>query len=172
MESTNRMLRSKLQERYRSLEALLVTNRTAYYLRWDKGTNAVAEAEQERAAAMDSVESIQREIAELGKNSSTTESKGAEKPLAILGVIAGTIIDAIAALFFVQSNRARELMVQFFDRLRADRKLDEAIRLAETVPDEAEKSALLRELSLFLARSEPPVPAKEGASDKPKVTSG
>ena len=172
MESTNRILRSTLQERYRLLEARLVTNGTSFYVRRDKRINAVAEAEQERAIAKTGVESIQREITELGKSSSSTEGKGAEKSLAILGVIAGTIIDAIAGLFFVQSNRARELMVQFFDRLRADRKLDEAIRLAETVPDATAKSALLRELSLLLASSEPPVPVKDGAGDKPRSTSG
>jgi hypothetical protein len=44
-------------------------------------------------------------------------------------LIAGTIIDAVAALFFVQSNKARQLMTEFFDKLRVDRKLDEALSL-------------------------------------------
>jgi hypothetical protein len=40
-----------------------------------------------------------------------------------LGVVAGTIIDAVAALFFYQSNRARRLMADFFDRLRGSGKV-------------------------------------------------
>jgi hypothetical protein len=55
----------------------------------------------------------------------------------IFTLIAGTVIDAVAALFFVQSNKARELMTEFFDKLRSDRKLDEALRLVEAIPDAA-----------------------------------
>jgi hypothetical protein len=44
-------------------------------------------------------------------------------------LVAGTIVDAVAALFFVQSNKARQLMTDFFDKLRVDRKLDEALSL-------------------------------------------
>jgi hypothetical protein len=44
-------------------------------------------------------------------------------------LVAGTVIDAVAALFFVQSNKARQLMVEFFD------KLDEALSLIEKIPD-------------------------------------
>jgi hypothetical protein len=35
----------------------------------------------------------------------------------------------VSALFFVQSNRARNLMTAFFDKLRQDRSLEEALRL-------------------------------------------
>ena len=52
---------------------------------------------------------------------------GAGKPL--FALVAGTIIDAVSALFFVQSNKARQLMTEFFDKLRTDRKLNE---VAET----------------------------------------
>lgn len=45
-------------------------------------------------------------------------------------LIAGTIIESVSGLFFVQSNKARELMVAFFDKLRDDRKLDESLALA------------------------------------------
>jgi hypothetical protein len=58
---------------------------------------------------------------------------GAGKPA--LTIISGTIIDAVAALFFVQSNKARQLMTEFFDKLRTDRKLDEALRLADAITD-------------------------------------
>lgn len=50
-------------------------------------------------------------------------------------LVAGTIIDAVAALFFVQSNKARQLMTEFFDKLRVDRKLDEALRLMKEIDD-------------------------------------
>jgi hypothetical protein len=50
-------------------------------------------------------------------------------------MIAGTIIDAVAALFFVQSNKARQLMTEFFDKLRVDRKLDEALQLMKDIHD-------------------------------------
>lgn len=49
---------------------------------------------------------------------------------AALTLLAGTIVETTAGLFFVQSNRARKLMIEFFDRLRMDRKLFEALKLA------------------------------------------
>ena len=68
-----------------------------------------------------------------------------------LGVIAGTIIDAIAALFFYQSNRARQLMAEFFDRLRTDRKLEEALRLCGEIHDDQMRDALRVRLSLHFS---------------------
>jgi hypothetical protein len=53
----------------------------------------------------------------------------------IFTLVAGTVIDAVSALFFVQSNKARQLMTEFFDKLRVDRKLDEALRLISEIPD-------------------------------------
>src|SRR5208283_3803426 len=48
-------------------------------------------------------------------------------------MVAGTIIDAVSALFFVQSNKARQLMSEFFDKLRADRKLEESLKLCNDI---------------------------------------
>jgi hypothetical protein len=59
--------------------------------------------------------------------------ESAGKP--IFTLIAGTVIDAVAALFFVQSNKARQLMTEFFDKLRVDRKLDEALQLMKDIGD-------------------------------------
>lgn len=53
----------------------------------------------------------------------------------LLKVIGGTIVDAVSALLFVQSNKARDSMKDFFDKLRADRKLEESLRLAESLSD-------------------------------------
>lgn len=50
-------------------------------------------------------------------------------------LMAGTIIDAVSALIFVQSNKARQLMTDFFDKLRTDRKLEEAMKLTEQISD-------------------------------------
>lgn len=59
--------------------------------------------------------------------------ESAGKP--VFTLVAGTIIDAVSALFFVQSNRARQLMTEFFDKLRIDRKLDEALQLMKDIDD-------------------------------------
>jgi TRADD-N domain-containing protein len=75
--------------------------------------------------------------------------EGAGKP--IFTLVAGTIIDAVAGLFFVQSNKARQLMVEFFDKLRIDRKLDEALRLADSIEDKMTASHLKALLSLNFA---------------------
>lgn len=66
---------------------------------------------------------------------------------AIIGLGAGTIIDAVSALFFVQSNKARQLMADFFDRLRTDRKLEEALKLVNETSDNKIKDILIVILS-------------------------
>jgi hypothetical protein len=53
----------------------------------------------------------------------------------IFSLISGTIVEAVSGLFFVQSNKSRELMGDFFNRLRVDRKLDEALRLVSGMGD-------------------------------------
>jgi hypothetical protein len=58
---------------------------------------------------------------------------GAGKP--VFTLVAGTVIDAVSALFFVQSNKVRQLMTDFFDKLRTDRKLDESLKLVEAIGD-------------------------------------
>jgi hypothetical protein len=50
----------------------------------------------------------------------------------ITAVIAGTIIDAVSLLFFSQDRRHQRTMFEFFERLREDRKLDEALLLMRT----------------------------------------
>lgn len=69
----------------------------------------------------------------------------------IFTLISGTVIDAVAALFFVQSNKARQLMTEFFDKLRTDRKLDEALKLADAITDPAVSSRLRALLALHFA---------------------
>lgn len=74
-----------------------------------------------------------------------------EQGKTFVGLIAGTIIEAVSALFFVQSNKARLLMVEFFDRLRTDRKFDESLKIAETISDQEVQSRLKVLLSLDFA---------------------
>jgi hypothetical protein len=62
------------------------------------------------------------------------------KPL--ISVVSGMITEAVSALFFVQSNKARALMIEFFDKLRADRKLEEALKLANDLADPVIQSRL------------------------------
>jgi hypothetical protein len=59
------------------------------------------------------------------------------QPQPIFALVAGTIIDAVSALFFVQSNKARKQMAEFFDKLRADQKLQDALDLCSKIPDPA-----------------------------------
>lgn len=70
---------------------------------------------------------------------------------AIIPVISGAIIDAVAVLFFTQSNQARRLMTVFFDKLREDRKFNESLRLCNSISDITVQSNLKAHLSLFFA---------------------
>jgi len=68
-----------------------------------------------------------------------------------MSIIAGTVIDAVSALFFVQSNKARQLMSDFFDKLRTDRKLEEALRLVEQIEDAALQARMKSLLTINFA---------------------
>lgn len=76
-----------------------------------------------------------------------------QKP--IFALVAGTIVEAVAALFFVQSNKARQLMVDFFDKARLDRKLDEALVLSSQIEDVAISAKLKAYLAMTFAGVEP-----------------
>lgn len=64
------------------------------------------------------------------------------------GIVAGTIVEAVAGLFFQQSNRARKLMSEFFEKLRADRRLDESLKLCDAIDNKFMRNALKVKLSL------------------------
>lgn len=76
----------------------------------------------------------------------------AETRAAVVSVISGVITDATAALFFVQTNRARAHMSTLFDSLREDRKLEreyfKALDLVEAIGNpearDAHRAALAR----------------------------
>jgi hypothetical protein len=54
--------------------------------------------------------------------------------IAGIQLVAATIVEAVAGLFFALSNRSRALLTEFFDKLREDRQLDESLRLARDLP--------------------------------------
>ena len=69
----------------------------------------------------------------------------------LLPLVSGAVIEAVASLFFVQSNRATRLMVDSFDRLRTDRKLEKALDLAQEIRDPDVQSRLKALLALDFA---------------------
>ncbi|NEA32021.1 hypothetical protein [Streptomyces sp. SID13031] len=68
--------------------------------------------------------------------------------------VSGVVTEAVAALFFTQSNQSRELMARFFDKLRDDRRLEEALALADGISDSRLKSTLQALLAMQLIGSE------------------
>jgi hypothetical protein len=78
---------------------------------------------------------------------------------ALLAAFSGVVMDTVAALFIVQSNKARALMADFFDRLRSDRKLDQAVAMATELSDQDISSRLKAVLALRLvdAKASPSV---------------
>lgn len=69
----------------------------------------------------------------------------------LLTLVAGAIIDSVAALFFAQSNQARKSMTEFFDKLRVDRQFNESLRLCESIPDIKLQSEIKAQLCLYFA---------------------
>lgn len=70
-----------------------------------------------------------------------------------VAIISGAIVEAVSGLFFVQGNKTRIVMTTFFDKLRQDRSLEEALRLSDAIPDPLIKSRLKTVLSLRLANA-------------------
>lgn len=80
----------------------------------------------------------------------------------IVSMISGTIIDSIAALFFIQTKRAQKNMNDFFQKLREDKQYVEAKKLCESLNSIKAKDALKIQLALNFSR----IPnSKEIASD-------
>jgi len=69
----------------------------------------------------------------------------------IASFVAGVIVDAVAALFFVQSRESQKAMAEFFDKLRIDRERLESRRMVEMVSDPVAKDAARLQLALHLA---------------------
>lgn len=68
----------------------------------------------------------------------------------IISIISGVVIDAISALFFVQSNNAKKAVTTFFEKLRKDKQIHDAIKISESIEDTKLKDKLKVNLSLSL----------------------
>ena len=68
----------------------------------------------------------------------------------IISIISGVVIDAISALFFVQSNNAKKAVTTFFEKLRKDKQIHDAIKICESIEDIKIKDKLKVNLSLSL----------------------
>ncbi len=67
--------------------------------------------------------------------------------------VSGAVTEAVAALFFTQSNLARRLMAEFFDKLRDDRRLEESLKLTDNIADARLKASLQALMALQLVSS-------------------
>ncbi|MCU1326775.1 MAG: putative rane protein [Bryobacterales bacterium] len=68
-----------------------------------------------------------------------------------LKILSGTIIDAVSALFFVQSTNAQQTMTAFFEKLRQDRLNDTARELIGEIENAEHKDQLKMQLILKYA---------------------
>jgi hypothetical protein len=64
------------------------------------------------------------------------------KSEAVSPYISGGVTEAVSALLFAQTNQARKLMADFFERLRQDRRLEEALRLTNSIESAELRSSL------------------------------
>jgi hypothetical protein len=69
----------------------------------------------------------------------------------IITIISGTVVDSISALFFIQSKNAQKAMSLFFNKLRMDREVMEALNMCETISNEQLKDSTKVKLALHLA---------------------
>lgn len=69
----------------------------------------------------------------------------------IIKVASGTVIDAVSALFFVQSTNAQKSMSEFFEKLRLDRMNAEAREMISEIEDLERRDQLRAQLILKYA---------------------
>jgi len=69
----------------------------------------------------------------------------------VVQFFAGVIMNAVAALFFVQSKNAQKLVNDFIDKLRLDRQHDKSLELCETLENPVARDAVRIQLALHYA---------------------
>lgn len=67
------------------------------------------------------------------------------------GIVSGTVIEGVSALFYTISNKANEKISEFFTELTKDVNVDKAIDLANSIEDEEIQGQLNAKLALHLA---------------------
>lgn len=73
------------------------------------------------------------------------------KQQGIIGVSAGAITEIVSVLFFTQTNNARKVMTEFFDKLRADTDIQNSLDLCNSIENCQIKDRLKVKLSLHYA---------------------
>jgi hypothetical protein len=69
----------------------------------------------------------------------------------VISLVSGTVIDAVSALFFVQSRNARQNLNNFFQRLREDNQYSEARSICDSIESSEARDALKIKLALKLS---------------------
>lgn len=95
----------------------------------------------------------------------------APRPLlpGIVSAVTGAITQAVAALFFVQSNRSKDSLSASFDRLRQDTRAQQAPVLAKEIADIAVRDRVTAAIALGFAQAEMTRLHGEGAADTKPV---
>jgi|GEM_PF-2819880 len=73
----------------------------------------------------------------------------------IVGLVSATLLEAIAGLFFVQRNRIQKQTTEFFDRLRDDRRFNEAVGLPGLLEPGPLRERTVALLAMVLHKAEP-----------------
>lgn len=108
----------------------------------------IADREKAIVARLADLDAQDREITAQASAPAPASDAGGAYAMTAVTLVAGAIVEAVAGLFFVQSNRARRLMTEFFDRFRADQRLEQALRLANGMSDAQLQSRLHAALAL------------------------
>ncbi len=69
----------------------------------------------------------------------------------ILNILPGIVIDAVAALFFVQAEKTRQRATELYDRLRTDKNLRISEKILKQIEDKKIKSVAQAQIALHLA---------------------
>lgn len=64
------------------------------------------------------------------------------------GTLSGIVLESVAGLFFYQSNRTQKAMIDFFEKLRNDNRVKDALELCNSIEDVEMKNQLKSKLAL------------------------
>jgi hypothetical protein len=74
-----------------------------------------------------------------------------EKNFVWLPIVSGAVVEAVAGLFFTTSASTQRVMVEFFDKLRSDKRVEDAMTIAEQLEDRTQSGRLRVLLALQFA---------------------
>lgn len=67
------------------------------------------------------------------------------------GIVSGTVIEAVSALFYTLSNKANEKISEFFKELTKDSNVKDSLKLIDKVKNDNVRDELLVKISLHLS---------------------